>query len=164
MARFSAERSIFAGGVEEQRCWRDVGLRAVQADVALALLLGIVEGMGVEEGPDELAGNVFQAELEMGVLVDGVMAAVEGGRADVEALLVGDFFGADETWGVASAGGGDSGIVGMGPGVAEGDAGRSGFDKFAREGIFEHAGLRGHGKNLTQRARRRGEKRVCQIL
>jgi hypothetical protein len=70
-------------------------LGAVEADVALALLLGIVEGMGVEEGPDELAADVFEAEFEMGVLVDGVMAAVERGGADVEALLVGDFFGAD---------------------------------------------------------------------
>jgi hypothetical protein len=34
----------------------------------------------------------------------------------------------------------------MGPGVAEGDAGRSGFDEFTREGIFEHAGLGGHGE------------------
>jgi hypothetical protein len=42
-----------------------------------------------------LARDIFQAKLEMGVLVDGVMAAVERGCADVEALLVGDFFGAD---------------------------------------------------------------------
>ncbi len=46
----------------------------------------------------------------MGVLVNGVMAAVEGGGADVEALLVGDFFRADESGGVAGAGGGDGGI------------------------------------------------------
>src|ERR1700674_4772384 len=100
--------------------------------------------MRVEERPDKLAGDVFESELEMGVLVDGVMAGVEGGGADVEALLVGDFFGADQARGVAGAGGGDGGVIGMGPGIAEGDAGRSGFDKFAREGIFEHAGLRGH--------------------
>jgi len=48
-----------AGGVEEQRRGRDVGLRAVEADVALALLLGIVEGMRVEEGPDELAADIL---------------------------------------------------------------------------------------------------------
>src|SRR5712664_4874368 len=75
-----------AGGVEEKRFGRDVGLRAIEADVALALLLGIVEGMRVEERPDELAGDIFQAELEMGVLVDGVMARVEGSGTDVEAL------------------------------------------------------------------------------
>jgi hypothetical protein len=83
------------GSVEEKGCGRDVGLRAVEADVALALLLGIVEGMRVEERPDELAGNVFQAKFEMRVLVDGVMAAVKSGGADVEALLVCNFFRTD---------------------------------------------------------------------
>src|SRR5258706_9641801 len=116
------------GGVEEKGLGRDVGLRAVEADVALTLLLGIVKGMRVEEGPDELAGDIFEAELEMGVLENGVMSAVEGGGADVEALLVGDFFRADETRGVAGAGGGDGGIEGMGPGVAESYPGRSGLD------------------------------------
>ena len=133
-----------AGGVEKERFGGDVRLRAVEAYVALALLLGIVEGMRVEEGPDELTGNVFQAEFKMGVLVDGVMTAVEGGGADVEALLVSDFFGADQAGSVAGAGGGDGGVKGMGPGVAEGDARRSSFDEFAREGIFEHSGLGGH--------------------
>src|SRR5258706_9529440 len=116
------------GGVEEKRLGRDVGLRAVEADVAMALLLGIVEGMRVEERPDELAGNVFEAELEMRVLIDSVMAAIEGGGPDIEALLVGNFFGADEAWRVAGARGGDGGVEGMRPGVAEGDARRSGLD------------------------------------
>jgi hypothetical protein len=31
----------------------------IHANVALALLLGIVEGMGVKEAPDELAADVF---------------------------------------------------------------------------------------------------------
>ena len=106
----------------------DVGLRAIEADVALALLLGIVKGMSVEEGPDELAADVFEAEFEMGVLVDGVVAAIEGGGADVEALLVGDFFGDDEARGVAGARGGDGGIVGMCEGVAKSYAWRGGFD------------------------------------
>src|SRR5882672_10252727 len=114
------------GGVEEKRFGRDVSLRAVEADVTLALLFGIVEGMGVEERPDELAGDIFEAEFEMGVLENGVMAAVEGGGADVEALLVGDFFGADKARGVAGAGGGDGGVEGMGPGVAESYPGRCG--------------------------------------
>jgi hypothetical protein len=83
------------GVVEKEGRVGDVGLRAIEADVALALLLGIVEGMGVEERPDELAADIFEAEFEMGVLIDGVMAAVERGRADVETLLVGDFFGDD---------------------------------------------------------------------
>jgi hypothetical protein len=133
-----------AGGVEEKRLRRNIGLRAIEADVALALLLGIVKRMRVQERPDELAGDIFQAELEMGVLVNGVMAAVKSGGADVEALLVGDFFGRDQVTRVAGARGGDGGVEGMGPGVPEGYAGRGGFDEFARERIFEHAGLRGH--------------------
>ncbi len=52
-------------------------MHVVHADVALALLLGIVEGMGVEEGPDEMAADIFEAEFEMGVLEDGVVAAVK---------------------------------------------------------------------------------------
>ena len=120
-------------------------MRAVEADVALALLLGIVKRMRVEERPDELPGDMFEAELEVRVLVDRVMAAVERGGADVEALLVGDFFGTDQARGVAGARGGDGGVIRMSPGVAEGDAGGSRFDEFARVGIFEHTGLGGHG-------------------
>jgi hypothetical protein len=119
-------------------------LRAIQANVALALLLGIVEGMSVEEGPDELAADIFQAEFEMGVLVDGVVAAVESGGSDVEALLVGDFFGDDQARGVAGTRGGYGGVVGMREGVAEGDSGRGGLDEFAGATVFEHARLRGH--------------------
>src|SRR5271169_2694231 len=97
---------------EEGRVW-DVGLRAIEADVALALLFGIVERVRVEEGPDELAADVFQAEFEMRVLIDGMVAAVESGGANIEALLVGDFFGADEAGGVAGARGSDGRIEGV---------------------------------------------------
>ena len=136
-------------GIEHRILGGDVGLRAVEADVTLALLLGIVEGVGVKERPDELAADIFEAEFEMGMLVDGVMAAVERGGADVEALLIGDFFGHDEARGVAGARGGDGGVVGMREGVAEGDAGGGGFDEFAGTARVEHAGLRGHvGKQL----------------
>ncbi len=130
--------------VEKKGSGRDVGLRAIEADVALALLLGIVEGVGVEKGPDELAADVFEAEFEMRVLVDGVMAAIESGGADVEALLIGDFFGDDQARGVAGASGGDGGVVGMREGVAKSDARRGGFDEFAGTAGFEHTGLRGH--------------------
>ena len=119
-------------------------MRAVQANVALALLLGIVKGMRVEERPDELAADVFEAEFEVGVLIDGVMAAVEGGGADVEALLVGDFFGADEARSIAGAGGGDGGVERMSEGVAESDAGRGGFDEFAGVRAIKHARLDSH--------------------
>lgn len=147
-----------SGGVEEQRLRRDVGLGAIEADISLALLLGIVKRMRVKEGPYELAGNILQAEFEMSVLKNRVMAAVERGGTDVEALLVGDSLGADQMRGVAGAGGGDGGIEGMGPGIAQRDAGRSGFDQFTRERIFEHAGLCGHyAENLThESAEKRG--------
>ena len=119
-------------------------MHLVHADIALALLLGIVEGMGVEEGPNEMAADIFEAEFEMGVLENGVMAAVEGGGADVEALFVGDFFGDNQARGVAGTRGGDGGVVGMSESVAKGDARRGGFDKFTGTAGFEHAGLRGH--------------------
>ena len=102
-------------------------LSAIEADVALALLLGIIEGMRVEKRPDELAADVFEAEFEMSVLVDGMVAAVEGGGANVQALLIGDFFGGDKVRGIAGACGSDGGIERMQEGVAEGDAGRARF-------------------------------------
>ncbi len=114
--------------VEEERRGRNVGLGAIEADVTLALLLGIVKGMRVKEGPDELAADVFEAKFEMGVLVDGVMAAVEGGCANVEALLVGDFFRADKAGRIAGARRGNGGIERMSEGIAESDARRGGFD------------------------------------
>ena len=119
--------NFFAGFAEIKIDRWNVGLDAVHANVALALLLGIVEGMRVKKGPDELTADVFEAELEGGVLKDGVVAAVKGGRADVEALLVGDFFGSDEMVGVAGAGGGDGGVKGMGERVSESDAGSGGL-------------------------------------
>ena len=130
--------------VEEERGGRNVSLRAVQTNVALALLLGIVKGMRVEKRPDELAADVFKAEFEMGVLIDGVMATVERGGADVEALLVGDFFGADEARRVASARGSDGGIKRVSESVAESDAWRAGFDEFARARAIKHARLGSH--------------------
>ncbi len=130
--------------IEEERRGRDVGLRAVQTNVALALLFGIIEGMRVEEGPDKLAADVFQAEFEMGVLVDGMMAAVEGGGANVDALLVRDFLGADETRRITGASGSDGGVKGVREGVAQSDARRGGFDEFARARAIKHAGLRSH--------------------
>src|SRR5271170_1689579 len=69
--------------VEEKRYRRDVSLSAVQLDIALALLLGVVKRVCVEKRPDELAANVFEAKFEVGVLINGVMTAVESGRADV---------------------------------------------------------------------------------
>ena len=114
--------------IEEERDGRHISLGAVEADVALALLLGIVERMRVKERPDQLAADVFEAEFEMGVLVDGMVTAVEGGGADVEALFVRDFFGADQARGIASSGGSDGGIEWMREGIAKRDARWSGLD------------------------------------
>jgi len=55
-------------------------MRTVQPHIALALLLGIVERMGVKKRPDELPTHVFEAEFEMRVLVNGVMSAEIGSR------------------------------------------------------------------------------------
>ena len=131
-------------GVEEERDFGDVGVGAVHADVALGLLLGIVERMGVEKRPDELAADVFQAEFEMGVLVDGVVSAEESGGADVEAMLVVDLFRINEAGGVTGAGGGDGGVEGMSESVAEGDARGSRLDEFGGITGMEHARLSGH--------------------
>ena len=65
----------------------------------------------------------------MRVLEDGVMAAVVGRRADVDALLLSDFFRADQARGIAGARRGDGGIERMRKGVAESDARRGGFDE-----------------------------------
>ena len=65
--------------------------RLVESHVALALLLGVVERERVQEAPDELARDAGERELEGGVLVDGVVAALEGERTDVAALAIGDF-------------------------------------------------------------------------
>ena len=111
IVRPGAGDRLFIGGaaefVKEERERRNVSLDAVHANVALALLLGIVERMSVKKGPDELAADVFEAEFKVGVLENGVMTAVEGGSADVDALLFGDFSGGDKGGGIAGAGGGD---------------------------------------------------------
>ena len=69
---------------------RNKGPRLVQAHVALTGLLRVIKRMAVQKVPHKLAGDVLQAELEVGVLKDGVVAAVEGGGADGEALFLGD--------------------------------------------------------------------------
>ena len=136
--------NLARGFVEEKRKRRNVGLGTVEADVALALLLGIVKRMRVEEGPDELAADVFEAEFEMGMLENGVMAAVKGGGTDVEALLVCDFIGSDEVRGIAGARGGDSGIEGMEKRIAQGDTGSARFHQAGVRCAIKHARLRSH--------------------
>jgi hypothetical protein len=102
----------------------------------------------MKKGPDKLAADVFQAEFEMRVLVHGVMAAVEGGCADIEALFVGDFVRGDQTRGVASARRGNGRIEGMGKRVAECYARRSGIDRVRDRHAIEHTGLSSHWKKI----------------
>ena len=103
----------------------------IQADVPLALLFGVVKRMRVQERPDELPADVFEAKFKMRVLVDGVVPAVKRRGPDLQALLVGDFFRSDEARRVASASGGDSRIVRMSEVIAQRDARRSGFKRHA---------------------------------
>src|SRR4029077_2905226 len=100
--------------------------------------------MRVEERPNKLAADVFEAEFKMGVLVNGEMPTVKGCRANVPPLFVGDFFGANQAGRVTGARGCDGGIVRMSEGVAEGNTRRRGFNKFSGRSGIEHAGLRGH--------------------
>jgi len=70
-------------GVLEERLRRrvaqlgDQGRAAADLDVALADLLGVVERMGVEEGPQRVARDPVDRELEVRVLVDGVVTGGE---------------------------------------------------------------------------------------
>ncbi len=83
--------------------------------------------MRVQERPDKLPADVFQAKFKVRVLVDGVVAAVKRGRPDLQALLVGDFFRPDDPRRVAGARRGDGRIVGMSEVIAQRDARRGGF-------------------------------------
>ena len=98
----------------------------------------------MEKGPDELAADVFKTELEMSVLENSVVAAIESGSANVEALLIGDFFRHDKVRGVASAGGGDGGIERVRESVAKSYARGIGFDRFIGTRSSEHSRLGGH--------------------
>ena len=78
-------------------------MRAIKAHVALALLLGIIERMRVQEGPHTLSADIFEAEFKVRVLINGVMPAVVRGGANCHALLIGDFFCANQPRRIASA-------------------------------------------------------------
>jgi hypothetical protein len=114
-------------------------LGPVKAYVTLALLFGVVEGMNVKKGPNELAANVLDSKLEVRVLIYGVMPAIESGRANVEALLIRDFVGRNQAGGVASSSGGNRRIERMRKGVSECDAWRRRLDGIRRRRTFEHA-------------------------
>ena len=119
-------------------------MRAVEPDVTLALLFGVVKRMRMQERPDELAADIFEAEFEMRVLIDGVVAAEISGGADGDALLVGDFLRSDQARGVAGSRCSDCGIEGMRKVIAKGDAGGGGFDLRFERSVVRWRESRGH--------------------
>ncbi len=98
----------------------------------------------MQERPYKLAADIFEAEFEVRVLIDGVMAAEVSGGADGDALLVGDFLRADQARGVAGSRRGNGGIEGMRKVIAEGDAGGGGFDLRFEGRVVRWRELRGH--------------------
>ena len=115
--------------------------------------------MRVQERPDELAADVFQAKLKVRVLKDGVMAGVKRSGADIGALLFADLFRGDQAGRVAGARRGDGRIERMREGIAQRDARDGALDAAdagaasgsSRDGVGEGAAmLRRHS---TPRAR-----------
>ena len=117
---------------------RDGERPRLHLDVALRGLLGVVEGVGVEERPDELAADVLERELEVRVLerrvVPGEVHVPGQGVAPRAAALplggVGDrvardlLGGDDPLRAVAGARGGDDAVEGAREGIHEPHAGR----------------------------------------
>ena len=66
---------------------RDREVALADLDVALRDLLGVVEGMGVEEAPEKLARDVLQRELEVRVLKGRVVAGVVDRAGDRVAAI-----------------------------------------------------------------------------
>ena len=79
-ARNRAFVNFAAAFVKEKRFRRHIGVRAIQPHIALALLLRIVKRVRVQKRPDELPADIFEPELKMRVLVNGVMPAVKRRR------------------------------------------------------------------------------------
>ena len=91
---------------------RHMRLYGIEPHIALALLLTVVEGKGVQEAPDHLTREAGERELEGRMLVHRVVAAKEREGANALALFFGDFLCVDDAGRVAGAGGGDRVIVG----------------------------------------------------
>ena len=110
---------------------RHVRPRLLQFDVALARLLGVVEGIPVQDAPHELARDVFEAELEVGVLIDGVMACLERERADRVALAIRDFVDGDDPRRIARPRGGNRAVERVLGRIAQRDQRRCGRERGA---------------------------------
>jgi len=134
----SAPRLLDAAGVDLARRALEgrgnVCGDVVEPHVALALLLGVVEGKAVQERPHQLPRDARDRELEGGVLEDRVMATIEGQRADAAALPLGDLVGVDDAGRIARAGRGDRVVVGSIRRAAQADLGSA---IHHRQGICE---------------------------
>ena len=98
-------------------------------DVALADLLGVVEGVGVQERPERLAAHGLERELERRVLERGVVARLICAARDAVpqgdgGVVPRDILGRDDARAVASAGGRYGVVERPGKGVDERDLGR----------------------------------------
>ena len=98
----------------------------------------------MQERPHELPADIFQAKLEVGVLVDRMVAAVKRCCADIDPLLVSDFIEVDEPRGIARARRRDRRIKGMRERIAQGYARRRRLHRVGRGNSIEHAGLGSH--------------------
>ena len=78
----------------------------------------------MERRPHQLPRDVLEAELEVRVLIDRVVAGVEGERADRVALAVGDLARRDDPRRIARARRGDGAVERLRRGVAQRDDGR----------------------------------------
>src|ERR1700757_4638496 len=162
--------------VEKERYRRNIGLSALHAHIALALLFGVVERVGVQKRADKLTTHIFEAEFEMRVLVARMVAAIKSGRANIQPLLVRDFVGVDQARRVTGARRRNGGIERMRERIAQGHTRRSRFHPVRSGNAVKHAGLRGHvenrfytewvewtkgGKKKRTGFRRSAEKQIC---
>jgi hypothetical protein len=123
------------GRAKVRTCGRDIGLRVIQAHVALALLLRIIKRMRVQERPDELTADIFEPEFKVRVLIDRVVAAKIRAGSNHDPLLIRNFFGTDQSCRIASSRCGDRRIEGVRERVAKRYARRAGLDlEFQRRG------------------------------
>ena len=117
------DRGLVERALARGEARRHVRRHLVEAHVALALLLGVVEREAVQEGPDQLARDPGERELEGRVLEHRVVTALEGERADAAALALGDLVRLDHARRVAGARRGDRVVVGTIEPVAQADLG-----------------------------------------
>src|SRR5262249_4140128 len=107
--------------------------------------LRVVEGVGVQNAPDELPAHVLQAELEGGVLERGVVARLVGLPGDAvtdgsRLLVLPHVLGRDDPRAVAGPRGGHGVVEGLDEAVGEPDDGRGGAEGGGRHlPFFLHA-------------------------